>query len=55
MKLAFVCTVLLFKVIKDYWNEICPKFMIAIKLKKNIFTFLKSHEITSYTLKFLYL
>ena len=34
MKLAFLCTVLLFKVIKDYWNEICPKFMIAIKLKE---------------------
>ena len=36
MKLAFVCAVLLFKIINDYWNEIYPKFMIAIELKEKI-------------------
>ena len=34
MKLAFVCTVFLFKIIKHYWNEICPKFMMTTELKE---------------------
>ena len=34
MKIAVVFAVLLFKIIKDYWNKICPKFKKTIELKE---------------------
>ena len=37
---SLIYAVLLFKIIKDYWNGICPEFIIPIELKeKNIFLF----------------
>ena len=40
MKPALIYAVLLFKIIKDYWDGICPEFIIPIELKeKNIFLF----------------
>ena len=48
MKLAFLCAVMLFKIIKDYWNETSPKFMIAIELKEKTF-FLKNIHVFEIT------
>ena len=48
MKLAFLCAVMLFKIIKDYWNEISPKFMIAIELKEKT-SFLKNIHVFEIT------